>query len=210
MSLQQYGIKPYSQIINDMSREKIKFDDLIKEFNLEKGSDQLSRDSPLMKFLSILPGKDPQRKVYPRVSLICLGLLICEGSDQDKAEVLFSLLDPEHDQSGALCLTLSQWLNSEVFEIIVQIALKVKPDSEDEEVNEVIKNMKTGGQFKSTSCFTSLLFGKKKKLKRNVFIQTVVNNDQLNWLFTIPTIQDQFSLIQGEIGFGQSVYDDKS
>lgn len=146
MPLQWYDIKPYAQVINNMSREKIKFDDLIKEFNLEKGSDQLSKDSILMKFLNILPGKVPQKKVYPRVSLICLGILVCDGTHQDKADVMFNLMDPDRDANGSQYINLEEWHNSNIFEIIVAIAMKVKP--EDDEKRIIIDMMKNG-QYKN-------------------------------------------------------------
>ena len=53
-----------------------------------------------MKYLGRLPGKNPNKKAYPRDSLICLGLLFCDGTLQDKSEVLFGLLNPERDNTG--------------------------------------------------------------------------------------------------------------
>ena len=67
----------------------IKLDELIQQLNIDEDSDVIADDSLLMKYLNKLPGKHPNKKVFPRVSLICLGLLHCEGTVQDKAEAMF-------------------------------------------------------------------------------------------------------------------------
>lgn len=55
--LQAYDVKSFTSIITNLSRDKIRFDDLINELSLEKGSEMLAKDSLLMKYLNNLPGK---------------------------------------------------------------------------------------------------------------------------------------------------------
>ena len=81
-----YDIKPYAQVINDMCKDMIKQEELKMSLNLEneEETDIFASDSQLMNYLNKLPGKHPNKKIFPRVSLICLGLLFCEGTIQDK------------------------------------------------------------------------------------------------------------------------------
>ena len=57
--LEAYDIKLYSQVINGFGKDKIKFDELVQEFCLDKQSEYLAKDSPLIKQLNCLPGKVP-------------------------------------------------------------------------------------------------------------------------------------------------------
>ena len=41
---------------------------------------------------------------------------------------MFNLLNPERDHTGQFCISYDEWCESKVFDIIIEIALKVKKD----------------------------------------------------------------------------------
>ena len=142
-----------------------------------------------MKKLAKLPGKSATRKTYPRISLICLGILYCDGTLRDKAEVLFGLLDPECDSTGQFGITHKQWCESNIFEIIIEIALQIH--KYDYDGKNVIQTMKFGDK-KLIKGFTSHLFDRKNWLSKANFIQRA-KTDKINWLFEVCTVQDQYN-----------------
>ena len=80
MPLRFYDIKPYAQVINNMCRDMISLDTLLMLLSMAKDSEVTHHDSELMKQLSKLPGQNEALRLYERVSLICLGLLFCDGT----------------------------------------------------------------------------------------------------------------------------------
>lgn len=103
--------------------------------------------------------------------------------------MLFGLLDPECDSTGQFGITHKQWCESNVFEIIIEIALQIH--KYDYDGKNVIQTMKFGDK-KLIKGFTSHLFERKNWLSKANFIQRA-KSDKINWLFEECTVQDQYN-----------------
>ena len=72
------------------------------------------------------------------------------------------------DHTGQYCLTVEQWCNSSVFEIIIEIAIGVSSPND----MQIIEGMKYGYHTNGGG-FTPLLFENNMQLSKVAFVQRV-------------------------------------
>jgi len=82
----------FTNICFDLNQEKFPITELAAQLNTPSWVEQFESGQPSYKLIMNLPDcSDGQVEIN---SIVILGLLWCEGSQKDKAEVIFKLLNP--------------------------------------------------------------------------------------------------------------------
>ena len=111
-------VEAFRQKIYSYGKDNISIEELANRFDDEMWNDQFKPGTDVYKLLKSLPGTEGE--ILDINTLLILGILWCQGDNEDKARGLFELLNPPGQRQDKIAAGDKEW--DLVFDRIVYIS----------------------------------------------------------------------------------------